>query len=88
MFTCTIDFSKCKTLDDLYDTLYKALEVPDWCGHNLSALWDVLTGFIDPPTDITILGIESLSSELKHRVLKMIKIFERAKEYDISYKIE
>ena len=88
MFTCTIDFSKCSDYEELYDIIYKALEVPDWCGHNLSALWDVLTGFIDPPTKITMKGIDSLSKELKLEVQDMLKIFDRAKEDGIDYKIE
>ena len=88
MFTFEIDFSKCKTLDEMYKTIYKALEVPDWCGHNLDALWDVLTGFMAYPAVVTLKGIDSLSSELKPRALKMIEVFDDAKEYEIEYKIE
>ena len=87
MFTCTIDFSKCHDYDELYKLIYQALEVPDWCGHNLDALWDVLTGFIDQ-TDITLKGLDSLSSQLKAEVTAMLPIFARAQRYGITYKIE
>ena len=88
MFTFEIDFSKCKDYEELYDTIYKALEVPDWCGHNLDALWDVLTGFMAYPAVVTLKGIDSLNSELKAEVEEMIPVFKDAKEYEIEYKIE
>lgn len=88
MYTYKIDFSKCKDYDGLYDTIYEALEVPNWCGHNLDALWDVLTGFIGWPANVTLKGINSLNKELKSEVEEMIPIFKDAKKYKVELKME
>ena len=34
----------------LYDALVESLELPDYMGHNLDALWDVLSERSDPMT--------------------------------------
>ena len=88
MFTFEIDFSKCKTLDEMYKTIYKALEVPDWCGHNLDALYDVLRGFMAHPAVVTIKGIDSLSKELASEAQEMIAVFEEGKTLRIELKVE
>ena len=40
----TLDFSRCAERAELYDALRAVLPWKDWYGHNLDALWDVLTG--------------------------------------------
>ena len=37
-----------------YLELKKKLELPDWCGENLDALWDALTGIMYTPAEISI----------------------------------
>ena len=49
-----VDFSKCRYIGELYLELKKKLELPDWCGENLNALWDALTGIVYTPTEISI----------------------------------
>lgn len=39
-----IDFSRCRSRDELYAELAGKLAWESWYGHNLDALWDVLTG--------------------------------------------
>lgn len=39
-----IDFSRCRSRDELYAELARKLAWESWYGHNLDALWDVLTG--------------------------------------------
>ena len=49
-----VDFSKCRYIGELYLELKKKLELPDWCGENLDALWDALTGIMYTPAEISI----------------------------------
>ncbi len=49
-----IDFTDCRYIGELYRELKKKLELPDWCGENLDALWDALTGIMYTPADITV----------------------------------
>ena len=49
-----LDFSKCGTWGEVYREIKKRLELPDWCGENLDALWDALTGMLYTPAEITV----------------------------------
>ncbi len=49
-----IDFTECRYIGELYRELKKKLELPDWCGENLDALWDALTGIMYTPADISV----------------------------------
>ncbi len=49
-----IDFTDCRYIGELYRELKKKLELPDWCGENLDALWDALTGIMYTPADISV----------------------------------
>ena len=39
----TLDLSACRDRSGLYAELRARMALPDWCGSNLDALWDVLT---------------------------------------------
>ena len=49
-----LDFSECSTWGEVYREIKKKLELPDWCGENLDALWDALTGIMYIPAEITV----------------------------------
>ncbi len=49
-----IDFTECRYIGELYRELKKKLGLPDWCGENLDALWDTLTGIMYTPADISV----------------------------------
>ncbi len=79
-----IDFSNCRYPMDLHNEIRTKLELPDWYGNNLNALWDALTGIIETPIDITVIfKPETKGAEnLKESVLKIIEVFEDAAEDD------
>ncbi len=82
MKNIVIDFSTCKYPMDLHNEIKKKLELPEWYGNNLDALWDMLTGFIETPINITVIyKPETKSAEsLKENVLKIIETFKEASE--------
>ncbi len=84
MKTIVIDFSKCKYPLDLHNEIKEKLELPEWYGNNLDALWDMLTGFIETPITITVtFKPETQAAEnLRESVLKIIEIFKEASEED------
>ena len=89
MKTIIIDFSECKYPMDLHNEIREKLELPEWYGNNLDALWDMLTGFIETPVTITVIfKPETKSTEnLKENVLKIIETFKEAVEEDDEIKI-
>lgn len=56
--------------------------MPDWYGNNLDALWDMLTGFIETPVNITILtdSQSNVSSDLHLMLSKVVETFSEASE--------
>ena len=83
-----IDFSKCKYPMDLHNEIREKLELPEWYGNNLDALWDMLTGFIETPIEITVIyKPENKAAEnLKENVLKVIETFKEAAQEDEEIK--
>ena len=79
-----INFSNCKSPMDLHKEIKEKLKLPEWYGNNLSALWDMLTGFIETPIDITIVNNpeNQYTNNLKESVLKIIDIFKEAAKED------
>ncbi len=88
MKSIVIDFSECKYPLDLHNELSEKLELPEWYGNNLDALWDMLTGFIETPVTITVIfKPETKSAEnLNESVLKIIETFKEASEEDEEIK--
>ena len=89
MKTVVIDFSKCKYPMDLHNETREKLELPEWYGDNLDALWDMLTGFIETPIEVTVIykPENKMAENLKESVLKVIETFKEASEEDEEIKI-
>lgn len=90
MKNIVIDFSFCKYPLDLHNEIREKLELPMWYGNNLDALWDVLTGFIETPINITVIfkPETNAAENLKESVLKIIEIFKEASEDDEKIKFD
>ena len=57
------------------------LELPDWCGENLDALWDAVTGMMYTPAQITVSAYVK-NSALLPEIKKIISLlYEAAEEY-------
>ena len=83
-----IDFSECKYPLDLHNEIREKLELPEWYGNNLDALWDILTGFIQTPVTITVTfkPKTQAAENLRESVLKIIETFKEASEEDEEIK--
>ena len=88
MKTIIIDFSKCKYPLDLHNEIREKLELPEWYGNNLDALWDMLTGFIKTPISISVIfkPTNKAVENLKENILKIIETFKEAAEEDNEIK--
>lgn len=87
-----LDFSKCQYLGEIHQTIQHELELPEWYGQNLDALWDSITGIMYIPADIKIIykpetkASESLAPEIK----KIVDIFREAEQKynEITVRVE
>ncbi len=77
-----LDFSLCKYLGEVHEVIKKELELPDWYGANLDALWDAVTGLMYVPVNIEIIfKPETKASEkLGDEIDKIISVFLEAQE--------
>jgi len=53
MSSVELNGKKMRSIQSLHWELKKKLDLPDYYGENLDALWDCLTGWIDVPTYIS-----------------------------------
>lgn len=75
-----VDFSHITHYSGFYDAIIKGLDLPDYAGRNLDALWDCLTGFIDWPCEITIKGCSVLSQKQLDEVQDILAVFKQAEK--------
>lgn len=73
----TVNFIGVNTCQEFYERLITGLEFPDWCGKNMSAIWDLLTGYLDFPSMIYVKGIDNLPELLQKEKQLILEIFDR-----------
>ena len=73
----TLNFSDCANIGEVYAVIKKELELPSWCGENLDALWDALTGMMYTPAVITIKTVAK-RTELQQSINDIVEIFREA----------
>jgi len=85
----TIDFTGVTNLSDFYQRIIKGLDFPDWCGENPDAIWDLLTGHMDAPAHIMVIGSNNLSEFLAYEYTFIKKVFDRTIEWykDLDKKV-
>lgn len=74
-----LDFSECRYLGEIYEVIKNELELPEWFGANLDALWDSVTGIMYTPAEIRISRAVG-RSELTPEVDEIIAVFYEAEE--------
>lgn len=80
-----LDFSDCRYLGEVHKIIQEKLELPEWYGKNLDALWDALTGIMYVPANIKIIykPKKIASMELSDEICKIIGVFKEAvQEYN------
>lgn len=77
-----LDFSNCKYIGEIHELIKNELELPDFYGCNLDALWDAITGLMYVPANIKIIfkpktvTTQKLSGEIE----QIISVFKKAEE--------
>lgn len=76
-----LDFSNCRTSEELYDVMRSKMSWEDWYGNNLDALYDVLTGFPQKSSQYLLIMPElSAPRELREYADKVYAVFAEARE--------
>lgn len=76
-------FSECRYLGEIYAHIKDELELPQWSGENLDALWDAVTGMMYTPAEIIICP-KVRGRELQDDIQKIVAVFQEAQqEYNV-----
>lgn len=54
------DFNEIKSIEDFYSQFQQQFSLPDWFGHNLDALWDMVSAGIELPVMIVFTQMTSV----------------------------
>ena len=74
-----LDFSECRYIGEIYVHIKDVLELPQWCGENLDALWDAVTGMMYTPAEVTIFP-KVKRKELQDDAKEIIAVFQEAQQ--------
>lgn len=78
----TIDFSGCKNWVEVHELIKNKLELPEFYGCNLDALWDAITGLMYVPANIKIIfKPETVAAQkLAGEIERIISVFKEAEQ--------
>ena len=77
-----------RTVNDFHRIMKRELELPDYYGNNLDALWDCLTGWIDTPVTLIWFDFEESKQALGTFADKIVALFSDAEKKIEGFKIE
>lgn len=77
-----LDFSNSNNWVEVHELIKKELELPEFYGCNLDALWDAITGLMYVPANIKIIfKPETVAAQtLADEIEKIIEVFKEAEE--------
>ncbi len=77
-----LDFSNCKYLGEVHELIKNKLELPEFYGCNLDALWDAITGIMYVPANIKIVFKPKTvtAQKLADEIEKIISVFKEAEQ--------
>lgn len=71
-----LDVSNIKTAEDFHQYLKLKLEFPEFYGMNWDAFWDAITGLVELPENIVIIGWNELVKLIPEETNSFIEIME------------
>ena len=74
--------------EELHRQLKEKLDLPDYYGKNLDALWDCLTSWVDLPMTVEWRNYAESEKNLGGYASKVLKIFREAEEKLGNFRIE
>jgi ribonuclease inhibitor len=83
-----IDENEIKSPEDFHRKMKQSLELPDYYGENLDALWDCLTDLVDTPVKIIWSDFETSKKNLGEYADKIVHVFKLAENKVEDFKVE
>jgi ribonuclease inhibitor len=83
-----IDGKKILTVEQLHHALKESLQLPEYYGENLNALWDCLTAWVEFPLKIRWENFEKSREFLGDFADDLLELFQEAEEELDGFTIE
>lgn len=79
-----------KWAEEYYDIIQKKFNLPNWFGKNADALWDMLTGFIETPCEIDLIGFNKNENDYNRNIIDLINscFKDAGKKFPDKFKIK
>jgi len=76
--------------EEYYDLIQTKMELPDWFGKNADALWDMLTGYIETPCEIILIGFNKKENDFNKNIIELINtcFIDAGKQYPDKFIIK
>ena len=89
MKTVYIDFTEIGDYEEFYEQLKEKLELPEFFGDNLDALYDSLTGFVEMPLHIEFvnMGVDQLE-DFEDLLTTLEDADEQLEDFTFAYYLE
>ena len=75
-----LDGSKMQTFDAFHDQMLRNPETPRFCGRNLNAVYDVLTGFFEPPVTVKWYNVGAAKESFGDFLPEVLRVFTDAEK--------
>ncbi len=72
-----LDFTHCKTFNDLYNVISVSFDFPEFFGKNPDALWDCMRDYCEKGTQIIVKGSKNIHENLKDEFALILRVFNR-----------
>jgi ribonuclease inhibitor len=80
--------SKIRSLDDLYDRMSALIDLPEHFGHNLDALWDVLSTDVKGPFEIIWKHADNSKKLMGKDFDRAVKLFQELEKERGDFKLK
>ncbi|WP_126424888.1 barstar family protein [Brevibacillus marinus] len=87
MRTVTLDGRQFDNLEQFHRLLRDKLNLPDYYGNNLDALWDCLTGWVEMPLTIEWLNFQISEAKLGNDCYRLLRLFQDAEKEIEGFRI-
>ena len=89
MKTYVFNRNEFKWAEEYYDLISQKMKLPEWFGKNADALWDMLTGHIETPCEIVLIGFDKKENEYNALIIQRIHdcFLNAAKEFPDRFKV-
>jgi ribonuclease inhibitor len=75
-----IDLRSVTSVRQLHSLLGEKLDFPEWHGHNWDAFWDAITGLVEMPEKLTLIGWDEFKSRFPRDAEIMSELLSSMKE--------